>query len=168
MRNKSEELIRTKPWGIRGEIVLGEHFSDTFSTELKPKCMRLRGAMDSMEVWFKPGLEGPGFIEEACSWALLGNGIPFGETLNKLRDGGDLRFMSHSNNKGGEHLIDVLMCVAHREERHGNGLEHLVGDQPMTVGKHVLIFVLTATVVKLKVECTGLMCIGCSEYLTQV
>ena len=30
MRNKLEELIRTKPWGIRGEIVLGEHFSDTF------------------------------------------------------------------------------------------------------------------------------------------
>ena len=79
-----------------------------------------------------------------------------------------MRFMSHSNNKGGEHLINVLMCVAHREERHGNGLEHLVGDQPMTVGKHVLIFVLTATVVELKVECTGLMCIGCSEYLMQV
>ena len=103
-----------------------------------------------------------------CSRALLGNGIPFGETLNKLWDGGDLRFMSHSDNKGGEHLINVLMCVAHREERHGNGSEHLVGAQPMTVSKHVLIFVLMATVVKLKVECTGLMCIGCSEYLTQV
>ena len=111
MRNILEELIRTKPSGIRGEIVLGEHFSDTFSTELKPKCMRLRGATDSTEVWLKPGLEGPGFIEEACSWALLGNGIPFGETLNKLRDGGDQRFMSHSNNKGGEHLINVLVCV---------------------------------------------------------
>ena len=97
---------------------------------------------------------------------MLGNGIPFGETWNKLRDGGDTRFMSHSNNKGGEHLINVLMCVAHREERHGNGSEPCW--RPMTVSKHVLIFVLMATVVKLKVECTGLMCIGCSDYLMQV
>ena len=110
----------------------------------------------------------PFCIPTSMQLGVAGNGIPFGETLNKLRDGDDTRLMSHSNNKGGEHLIDVLMCVAHREERHGKGAEHLVGNQPMTLSKHVLTCGLTATVGKLKVECTGFMCFGCSEYLMQV